>query len=371
MKPVEYDCVVVGAGAAGIGVGVALGHVGVERLLVVDRHGVGASFERWPREMRFITPSFPTNSIGMLDLNAVALGTSPAYSLGCEHPTGRQYAAYLQGVASFYRVPVRAGVDVCWVAPEDDGFVLETSVGPLRAAHVVWAAGEFQYPRQSPFPGAERCLHNGRVRSWAEVDGPERIVIGGYESGLDAAVHLAARGQRVRVLDRRSALNADDSDPSVSVSPFTRERVAHVQASGRLELLDGVEVVRVEAGPRRWTITDRAGRSFRTSQPPILATGFETSARLLHELFEWREDGCPVLTEHDESTRTRGLFLCGPSVRHDRHVFCFVYKFRQRFAVVARTIGERLGRDTSELESYRAWGMFLDDLSCCGQPCAC
>ena len=90
-KPHRHDVIVVGAGAAGVGVGIALMHAGITDVLIVDRHDVGASFERWPKEMKFITPSFPTNSIGMLDLNAVAIGTSPAYSLKVEHPTGRQF----------------------------------------------------------------------------------------------------------------------------------------------------------------------------------------------------------------------------------------------------------------------------------------
>ena len=76
-----FDVIVVGAGAAGIGVSVTLRHAGIEDFLVIDRHTVGASFSRWPAETRFITPSFPSNSIGMLDLNSVAIGLSPAHSL--------------------------------------------------------------------------------------------------------------------------------------------------------------------------------------------------------------------------------------------------------------------------------------------------
>ncbi|MBM3998796.1 MAG: hypothetical protein FJ297_04500 [Planctomycetes bacterium] len=67
----DVDVVVIGAGAAGVGVGVALRHAGIEDLMILDRHGVGASFDRWPKVMRFITPSFATNSIGMLDINSM------------------------------------------------------------------------------------------------------------------------------------------------------------------------------------------------------------------------------------------------------------------------------------------------------------
>jgi len=111
--------------------------------------------------------------------------------------------------------------------------------------------------------------------------------------------------------------------------------------------------------------------TIKTLTPPILATGFEGSLRLVRKHFELREDGFPLLTDEDESTAAPGLFLAGPAVRHDKHVFCFIYKFRQRFAVVARAIGQRLGLDTSALDTYRQWGMFLDDLSCCGQECVC
>ncbi|MAP42459.1 MAG: hypothetical protein CL981_01840, partial [Euryarchaeota archaeon] len=72
-----YDVIIVGAGAAGIGVAIALADAGVENFLIVDRDTVGSSFSSWPDETRFITPSFPSNSIGMLDLNSIAVGVSP------------------------------------------------------------------------------------------------------------------------------------------------------------------------------------------------------------------------------------------------------------------------------------------------------
>ena len=51
--------------------------------------------------------------------------------------------------------------------------------------------------------------------------------------------------------------------------------------------------------------------------------------------------------------------------------FCFIYKYRQRFAVVAKAIADELDLPAENLEIYRMWGMYLDDLSCCGQECVC
>ena len=80
--------------------------------------------------------------------------------------------------------------------------------------------------------------------------------------------------------------------------------------------------------------------------------------------------GSPLLNEHDESTKTPGLFLAGPAVRHGELSFCFVYKFRQRFGVVADAIARQLGRETDQaVEACRKMNMFLDDLSCCKAAC--
>ena len=124
-----YDVVVVGAGAAGVGVAVALRYAGIENYVVCERHTVGASFASWPAETRFITPSFPTNSVGMLDLNSVAIKTSPAYSLEVEHPTGEEYASYLQVISKFLGLTVRENTDVVQVAKVDDGFRIDTADG--------------------------------------------------------------------------------------------------------------------------------------------------------------------------------------------------------------------------------------------------
>ena len=367
----QFNCLIVGAGPAGLGMATALSHCGMSRFAILERHEVGASFLRWPKEMRLITPSFPTNSIGMLDLNAVAIGTSPGFSLRVEHPTGVQYAAYLQAVAEHFSLPIKTGIDVHAIESDGEWFHVETSEGRFQSKFVVWAAGEFQYPRLRPFPGSELCIHNSQVRSWTKVKGREHIVIGGYESGIDAAVHLAQANKRVRVVERQSSWASDSSDPSITLSPFTHERLIAQQQAKRIELIDSFEVERIEKGTWQYRVTDSFGRTLKTGSPPILATGFEGSLQLVRDHFELREDGFPLLTEEDESTVAPGLFLTGPAVRHDNHVFCFIYKFRQRFAVVARAIGQRLELDTSALETYRQWGMFLDDLTCCGQECVC
>ena len=201
--PEPFDVIIVGAGAAGVGLALMLTRVfdlDPERVLLIERGArVGETFRQWPKEMRFISPSF--NQQGWtksFDLNSVAYGTSPAFSLHAEHPTGEQYADYLGALAEQSELRVEANTEVTAVRPfvEGDGFevevvpVGETGAAPkvLRSRYAVWAAGEFQYPKMSSplFPGSEHCRHNSSVRSWKDLSGDDFVVIGGYESGMDA-----------------------------------------------------------------------------------------------------------------------------------------------------------------------------------------
>ncbi|MEM7415136.1 MAG: NAD(P)/FAD-dependent oxidoreductase [Gemmatimonadota bacterium] len=366
-----YDVVIVGAGAAGVGVTVALGHAGIENVVLLERHSVGGSFAQWPAETRFITPSFPTNSVGMLDLNSVVIGTSAAHTLEVEHPTGWEYAAFLRAIADHFEMPVVEGVDVLRIDKFDDEFSVETSEGPVRARHVIWAAGDFQYPLLNGFQGSELCQHTALLSSYADLEGDDFIVVGGYESGVDVASHLAERGKQVRLFDRGRPWVAETSDPSVALSTFSLQRTRRPSYADNVKLHPETSVTAVSEVRDGYEVETEGGLLFRTPVPPLLAGGFTGSHSLVMNLFEARDDGFPLLNANDESTIVPGIFLCGAAVRHDQHIFCFIYKFRQRFAVVAKAIATSLCLPAEGLEMYRMWGMYLDDLSCCGQECVC
>ncbi|MFP8952397.1 NAD(P)/FAD-dependent oxidoreductase [Natrialbaceae archaeon A-arb3/5] len=410
-EPEHVDVAIVGAGAAGIGTGVALSHLDLD-VRILERDEIGASFRRWPDEMRFITPSFPSNSFGLTDLNAITPDTSPAVSLDRQQPSGDEYADYLEAVAEFYDLSIETGIEVTDITPDeptaspsdgeptsdvpavdggsvlgenpDGGFVLETSEGPVRSEFVVWAGGQFGKPRTDVFSGSDSCVHTSEVRSWEEhaaaSSTDEFLIIGGYESGIDAAVALVEAGCRVRVLDRGEPWAARGPDPSEVLAPYTTERLEAVADSDRLLVEGGavVEEVRRDADGN-FEVRARAAEGYELDSGeentytvptrPILATGFEPNLGPVSDYFP-RTEGTVQLTDRDESPSTSGLFLAGPDVTHNGVKFCFIYKFRARFPVIAETIGERLGVDTDPLDRYREQNMFLEDLSCC-EPDMC
>ena len=157
----------IGAGASGIVPAISLTDVfglAASRLMILERgETIGKSFRSWPEEMKFISPSF--NQAGWtksFDLNSVAYGSSPSYTLHAQHPSGHQYADYLDDLASMagVRDQVQLRTEVLKVEPDPDypGGVFNVQVRAgqdgtkvtttYKTKYVVWAAGEFQYPRE-------------------------------------------------------------------------------------------------------------------------------------------------------------------------------------------------------------------------------
>ena len=428
-----YDVVVVGAGASGIGMGIMLTRtfdLDPQRVLILERgERVGESFRRWPKEMRFISPSFNnqgwTNSF---DLNAIAYGTSPAYTLQTEHPTGDDYAHYLNELAVNAELNIQFNTSVTAIKPRRGcrgGFAIDVTptkeekdkkATTLKSRYVVWAAGEYQFAQgDTPlFPGSELCRHNSSIDSWKKLPGDDFIVIGGYESGMDALYNLTTCGKRCTVASSTAFWKVATDDPSTELAPYTMERVrqAFRTAPKPPRLLSPLRVFKVEkdksSGKGGYLVHGLWGAPVKheggehrhrekffeddfeelgkegteiqlhTPQPPLLCTGFAGSCSLgvAKDLFEWGEEGtgclagAPLVNDFDESTMTPGLFLVGPAVRHDTHIFCFVYKFRQRFAVVADAIARGLDFDTEQVvNECRGNNMFLDDFSCCKGAC--
>jgi len=328
---------IIGAGPAGLGVSMALRQAGVSDQLVVDEREVGASFASWPKGMVLLSPSFNSNSFGLTDLNAIDPFTSPADFFKSQHPTGESYARYLQVIVDNFQLPVSEGVKVISVEKEEGEFVVKTSLGEIRPNYVVWAGGQFFSPRDKDFPGAELALHSSKVEDWSELEGDDFTVIGGYESGIDAAINLIHNGKSVRLIARGKPWSVDHPDPSLSLSPRTFDRLREIlrdpDKRERLDLISHVTVKSIEKMDDYWVLRD--------------------------------QDDIPLgLKEADESTITPDLFYTGPSLVHRNALFCFIYKFRARFGVIAAEIAKRLDLpDVDEkLEAYAKAGFMNRDL---------
>jgi len=367
----RHNVIVVGAGAAGIGVAIVLQELGME-YVVLEKNEIGSSFKQWPAESRFISPSFIGNFFNMPDLNSITPETSPAFNLQTEHPTGKEFATYLEMIVEEYEVNIETGITVNSIQKTGDSFVLDTNEGTYESKYVIWAAGEFQYPQKGSFEGDELCTHFSEIDTFSDLKGDERIIVGAYESGFDTAINLVRLNKKVTIIDSDNYVELVNSDSSYSLSPYTRDRLRNIY--DKLSYHKETRVEKVEYIDDEYIVTTDSNKQLRSKHKPINCTGFATSISLISDLFE-HSDGYPLINEFDESIKTDNLFLVGPQVKHENALFCFIYKYRQRFAIVAEEIAGRENISSEVVDgiigAYQMQNFYLDDLSCCDNECVC
>jgi putative flavoprotein involved in K+ transport len=179
------DCVVVGAGPAGLAASAALTERGVEHV-VLERGRAGESWrtQRWD-SFRLNTPGWMNQLLGEQARDAFF--------------TGVEVVQRLEKLAADH--PVRSGVQVERLAPAGDGYALLTGDGDLRARTVVVATGDQNVPL---VPALARKLPDGVAQyHTAEYRGPGALpagavlVVGSAQSGCQIAEDLLAAGRRV------------------------------------------------------------------------------------------------------------------------------------------------------------------------------
>ncbi len=189
--PRSVDTAIVGAGQAGLAMSWYLGRAGREHVLLDRRELLGGSWrDRW-NEFCLVTPNW-TSAL-------------PGYPYDGNDPDGfmprDEIAARIAGYAAAISAPVVLGTSVNRLSKRDDGFVLETTGGPVAAREVVVATGGFHRPKvPAPAGGlAARLtqLHTHNYTYEATLPAGAVLVVGSGQSGAQIAEELQAAGRHV------------------------------------------------------------------------------------------------------------------------------------------------------------------------------
>lgn len=363
---------ILGAGAAGIGMATTLNRLGIEDVQVIDKGEIGESFRRWSPYTRFISPSFNTTGFGFPDLNAITPDTSPGLFMEQEHLSGQAYATYLTEVARYFDLNVKTHEKIKEIKHINGEYLLVGEHDSYQSTYLITALGDFHFPNTSEIKGAENGVHYTALGDYSSLPtASSYTIIGGNESGFDAAIQLAKQGKKAVIYTDHAGIDSESPDPSKGISLYTRERYEAVKDF--IQIKRGVRISEIAPFEKEYYLMMEDGTGYKSEAPPILATGFSSvNSPLIDSLFDI-EDKRAVLTELDESTIYPNLFMVGPQVEHEGIVLCFIYKYRQRFAVIGNEIAARQGIlvNHDELKRYKDAQMYLDDLSCCGTDCVC
>jgi putative flavoprotein involved in K+ transport len=182
----RFDCVVIGGGQMGLGMGYRLQRAGLTFVIVDDRERTGDVWrERWGSLVLFTPRAFD-------QLPGLGLGRADARS----YPTRTHIADYLERYRQHFALPVYHGFRVSRLERDTDGFAVSGERETLRAGAVVLATGPFHTPR---IPECAVRLdsevwqgHSSSYRNPSTVPPGSVLVVGGGNSAAQIAEELSA-----------------------------------------------------------------------------------------------------------------------------------------------------------------------------------
>jgi putative flavoprotein involved in K+ transport len=188
------ETVVIGAGAAGLGVAVEMRRRGIDDVVVLERaDSVGSSW-------RARYDGLHLNTVRRLS----GLPRHPIPAGAGTWPSREAFIAYLEDVAARSGVDVRFGVEVQRIDRDGNRWKVETSSGVLQARFVVVAAGYDRVPWIPDWSGRDQfageLVHASQFRNADQYRDSDVLVVGAGNTGTEIATRLAdGAAARVRV----------------------------------------------------------------------------------------------------------------------------------------------------------------------------
>ena len=112
-----------------------------------------------------------------------------------------EIVGYLEDYAGAFGLPVREGIDVRRVDRDADGFVLDTTRGPIRAGVVIVSSGAYPSAHRpvggSSLPDSVAQLDSGAYRNPDQLPPGAVLIVGSGQSGCQLADELQQAGRSV------------------------------------------------------------------------------------------------------------------------------------------------------------------------------
>lgn len=188
-----YDVIIIGAGPAGLAVGVAA-HEKKLSYLIIEKGSAVDSIRRFPTNMTFFsTPE-------LLEIGGVPFVSAES------RPTRIEAVKYYQRVIEYFDLAIQYEEKVIGIEKTEDHFVVHTDTTVFTAAYVVLATGFFDTPNAYNVPGSDLP----KVSYY--YDEPYRFfrrnvaLVGGSNSAAIAALELYRSRANVTLIHRGEKL---------------------------------------------------------------------------------------------------------------------------------------------------------------------
>lgn len=279
------DLLIVGMGPAGLSCALRAKELGISFEMIEQETKVGGTVSAYPRKKMVMTQPI----------------TLPLHgTLGRLEYLKEEMVELWSGLISRHKLPVRTGIKLIDVQREGDGFIAQTSEGPIKARNVCLCLGRRGTPRKLNVPGEELPKVAYSLLDAESYKGRRIFVVGGGDSAAEAAVGLSEQQGNVVTLcsrdkdwtrvksknearirkavhDKRLSLLMESDTRRIDVDSVT----VACKASGTEELITipNDDVFVFAGGEPPFDLLKRAGVSFDPAKRPApAATGDNTTA---------------------------------------------------------------------------------------------
>uniref|UniRef100_UPI00210C5D16 NAD(P)-binding domain-containing protein n=1 Tax=Staphylococcus aureus TaxID=1280 RepID=UPI00210C5D16 len=147
-------------------------------------------------------------------------------------------------------------------------YTIATTTETYNANYIFVATGDYNFSKK-PF---KHGIQYSEIEDFDNFNKGQYVVIGGNESGFDAAYQLEKNGSDIALYTSTTGLNDQDADPSVRLSTYTRQRLGNVIKQGaRIEMNVHYTVKDIDFNNGKYHISLDSGQSVHTPHEPILA----------------------------------------------------------------------------------------------------
>jgi thioredoxin reductase/NAD-dependent dihydropyrimidine dehydrogenase PreA subunit len=253
--PVPLDLLIVGMGPAGLSCALAAKQHGLRFACVDQAETIGGTVAAYPRKKLVMTQPMELPLHGKLNRLEYAK---------------EELVELWQGLTKRHRLPVKLGVQVTGLTRGDDEvFTVATSLGNVRARHVVLAVGRRGSPQKLEVPGEELPKVSYSLLDAESYQGRNLLVVGGGDSAIEAAIALGEQPGNVVTLSYRK--------PAFSrIKSRNETRIQEAIRDGKVTVVFESNVVRIEPDAVVLRCTEDAGeieRSLPNDEVFIFAGG--------------------------------------------------------------------------------------------------
>lgn len=293
-KDLIYDILIVGAGPIGIACGVEAKKAGLSHLIIEKGCLTDAIYH------------FPTNLIFFSTADLLELGQVPFIISGAK-PTRTDILNYYKRISTHFALNINLFERVENIEAGSEAFHVKTSKASYRARRVVLAIGFYDHPKMLDVPGEELPKVSHYYNEAHYYFDRHVAVIGGGNSGVEAALELYRGGARkVSFIHRQPSLN---SSIKYWVLPDFENRVK----AGSIDAYFDSNIIEIK--DKSIVIRNNKGALFEIENDFVLAmTGYHTDFDFLAKAGVKIEDTAQRKPVHDPQTmetNVPGIYIAG------------------------------------------------------------